>query len=47
MGLEILFNRFVDGVDVAYNLLSVPISGLFAFDELELSSSILGKKDLC
>ncbi len=27
------------GVDVVYNFLNVPIIGVFAFDELELSSS--------
>ncbi len=43
MSLESLFKRFVDGVDVIYNLLSVPISGVFTFDELELSSSLVGR----
>ena len=40
MGLESLLKRFVDGVDVIYGLLAVLISGLFTFDELELSSSL-------
>ena len=43
MGLESLFKRFVDNVDVVYDLLSIPISGVFAFDELELSSSLVGR----
>ena len=38
MMLEGLFKRLVDGVDVVYNFLIVPISGVFAFDDLELSS---------
>ena len=40
MDLESLFKRFVDDVDVVYDLLCVPISEVFAFDELELSSSL-------
>ena len=43
MGLESLFKRFVDDVDVVYNFLNVPISGVFVFDELELSSSLVGR----
>jgi len=43
MGLESLFKRFLDGVDVIYNLLSVPIGGVFAFDELELYFSLVGR----
>jgi len=41
MGLESLLNCFVDGVDVVYNFWNFPISGVFAFDELELSSSLV------
>ena len=40
MGLESLFKRFIDGMDVIYDLLRVPITGVFAFDELDLSSSL-------
>ena len=43
MMLEGLFKRLVDGVDVVYNFWNVPISGVFAFDELELSSSLVGR----
>ncbi len=43
MGLESLFKWFVDDVDVAYGLLSFPINGVFTFDELELSSSLVGR----
>ena len=43
MGLESLFKWLVDGMDVVYNLLNVPISGVFAFDELELSYSLVGR----
>ena len=43
VGLESLFKRFVDSVDVVYDLLRVPISGVFAFDELKLSSSLEGR----
>ena len=43
MGLESLFKWLVDGMDVVYNLLNVPISGVFAFDELELSCSLVGR----
>ena len=38
-----MFKRFVDGVDVFCDLLRVPISGVFAFDELELSYSLAGR----
>ena len=39
MSLEGLFKRIVDGVDVVHNFSNVPISGVFAFYELELSPS--------
>ena len=43
MVLEGLFKRLVDGVDVVYDFLHVSISGVFAFDELELSFSLVGR----
>ena len=43
MMLEGLFKRLVDGMDVIYNFWDVPISGVFAFDELKLSSSLVGR----
>ncbi len=43
MVLEGLFKWLVDGVDVVYNFLNAPISGVFAFDELEFSSSLVGR----
>ena len=43
MTLESLFNRLVDNVDVVYNFWNVPIRGVFAFDDLELSSSLIGR----
>ena len=30
-------------MDVVYDVLSVPISGVFTFDELELSFSLVGR----
>ena len=42
MSSEGLFSRFVDDVNVVYNFWNVPISGVFAFYELELSSSLVG-----
>ena len=43
MILEGLFKRLVDCVDVVYNFSNVRICGVFAFNELELSSSLLGR----
>ena len=43
MSLEGLFKRLIYGVDVIYDFLDVPVSGVFAFDELELSSSLVGR----
>ena len=43
MVLEGLFERLVDGVDVVYDFLHVSVSGVFTFDELELSSSFAGR----
>ena len=43
MLLEGLLKRLVDDVDVVYNLLHASVSGVFAFDELELSSSLVGR----
>ena len=40
---EGLFKRLVDGVDVVYYFKNVPISGVFAFNELEFSSSLVGR----
>ena len=40
--LEGLFKRLVDGAGVVYNFWNVPISGVFSFDELKLSSSLVG-----
>jgi hypothetical protein len=40
VSLESLFELFVDGVDLVYDLLRVPINGLFALDELQLSPSL-------
>jgi hypothetical protein len=41
VGLDSFLKWFVDGVDVVYDLLRFPISGVFALDELELMSSSL------
>ncbi len=43
MSLEGLFKWFVGSVDVVYNFWNVPISGVFAFYELELSSIFIGR----
>ena len=39
MGLQGLFQWFVYGVDVVYNVCDVAISGVFALYKLELSTS--------
>jgi hypothetical protein len=38
-----LFKRLVDGVDEVCDFLHISISGVFAFDELELSLSLVGR----
>jgi len=43
MVLEGLFKRLEDGVDVVDDFLHVSITRLFAFDELELSFSLIGR----
>ena len=43
MVLKGLFERLVDGVDVVYDFLYVSVSGVFAFDKLDLSSSFVGR----
>ena len=43
MVLEGLFKRLVHGVDVVYSFLHVFISGVFAFDELKLFLSLVGR----
>ena len=43
MVLEGLFQRLVDGVDMVYDFLHVSVSGVIAFDELKLSSSLVGR----
>ena len=41
MMLEGLFKRLIDGVDVVYDFWNVPISGVFAFDDLKFSFSLV------
>ncbi len=41
--MEGLFKRLVDGVDVVYDFWDVPICGVFAFNESEFSSSLVGR----
>ena len=43
MVLKGLFKRLIDGVDVVYGFLYVAVSGVFAFDKLELCSSFVGR----
>ena len=43
MVLKSLFKRLIGGVDVVYDLLHVTVGGLFAFDKLEWSSSMVGR----
>ena len=43
MVLEGLFKRLVDVVDEVYDFLHVSVHGVFAFDKLELSSSLVGR----
>ena len=43
MVLEGLLKRLEDGVDVVYNFVHVSVRGVFAFDELELSFSLVGR----
>ena len=43
MVLKGLFKRLVDGVNVVYDFLYISVSGVFAFEELELSSPLVGR----